>query len=163
MPDDTDGLGYIIIIAMIAFIAYATVHQSGIQPIYYIVLLILISELIYLQILALESKEDLDKLKDNNLMMGEAQKLKILSIIIAVIMIPVIACIFLFIQLVIRYLLDILYVILIVASIIGIWLLYLYINTIPIRLRKKQLEIPKEENVKPKTRRRKRTKKQTTL
>jgi hypothetical protein len=142
MPKDEDGLAILFVCGILLFIAVFTVIETKIPPILYIALLFATTELIYLQIVRFE--DSIRQTKTENDLMSTAHNLKLISIALAIIAIPSITVLLVVVYMFAMALYMILYILGILVAIVAVWLTYIYINTYPIRLRKKQIE--KENN-----------------
>jgi len=148
--DDEDLFGLMFLVGLFVVIAVATASHMPWQL--YIALLFAVTELVYIQIISLEDKKEILNLKNTDMMLSKALNIKFISLLLAVIIIPIIAILMWFAYTIIMMTKFIITLILVAISVTAIIYLYLFINTIPIRFRKKLLE--KEKTKKPKKRKR---------
>lgn len=140
MAEDGEYFMYLLIGLLLIAIANVTIKETGISIPLYIGLVIITSELIYIQILALENKNFYESLKTTEDYMHKAHNYKLIAILLAIILIPTITVSLYFIYAILVFIKVIIYIIAIITGAVSVWLAYIFINSIPMRILKKKFE-----------------------
>lgn len=144
MPDEGEMFIYLSITLLLIAVAAGTIDKTGIPAPLYIGLLAIVSELIYIQLITIENKTFYDSLETNDDFMRKAHDYKLIAIGASIILIPVITIVLRFIILLFTFMQMIFEILAVLIGLIAIWLSYVYINSIPLKMMKKKFDKNKE-------------------